>query len=44
MAKSAKTITQKVTRSTKTGRFVSTKYAKSHKTTTVTGTIKRKKP
>jgi len=43
MAKSSKTTTVKVNRSAKTGEFVSKEYAKKHKNTTVTETVKKKK-
>lgn len=44
MAKAAKTTTVKVNRSAKTGEFVTKEYAKKHKNTTVTETVKKKKP
>ena len=44
MAKAAKTKIVKVNRSAKTGEFVTKEFAKKHKSTTVTETIKRKNP
>ena len=43
MAKAAKTKTVKVNRSAKTGEFVTKEFAKKHKSTTVTETVKKKK-
>lgn len=43
MAKGAKTITVKVNRSAKTGRFVTKAAVKRSPSTTVTETVKRKK-
>jgi hypothetical protein len=44
MAKAAKTTNVKVNRSAKTGEFVTKKYTQEHKSTTVTETVKKKKP
>ena len=41
---SSKTTTVKVSRSAKTGKFVTKGFAKTHKSTTVTQTFKRRKP
>ncbi len=41
---SSKTTTVKVSRSAKTGKFVTKGFAKTHKSTTITETVKRRKP
>lgn len=44
VANTSKTTTVKVSRSAKTGQFVTKDFAKTHKSTTVTETVKRRKP
>jgi hypothetical protein len=44
MEKASKTATVKVNRSAKSGEFVTKKFTKTHPSTTVTETVKKKKP